>query len=384
MSNATACKLPPEITDRIIDFLCSDKTALSACSLVCKSWLPASRHYLFERLTLSPAGDVERFQEPLDRSVISTIAPYVRHFNILENSRRQWVNSAAPPFKLADFKDVKSLLLSNMHYDSDPQETLRALGASFPGLTLLRLDTVVFDHFNRVLEFICMFPMLEEVHLENVRVKVSDENAPTFEPPPDNPLPHLRSLRLGNKDILVGLWNWCRFYGRSPSIDRLFLVAHRGEVLAIAELLRDLGSSLKHLELGFEIDSMVEEDYAALDLQLNAELSAIHLLLPCSDAGASPIVVAAQVLSRIACPSLREVTLSLQLTLEQLTEGDAWSRLDEALVASELQGLQVMAFRLFDEHGCVIPVVRMDSAVTVATLRTWLPSCEARNVLLLV
>jgi hypothetical protein len=38
--------LPPELDNRIMDFLHSDQDALRACSLVCKDWLFASRLYL--------------------------------------------------------------------------------------------------------------------------------------------------------------------------------------------------------------------------------------------------------------------------------------------------------------------------------------------------
>jgi hypothetical protein len=48
-------KFPTELTERIIDFLYPDKDALTACSLVCKSWNPASRYHLFQELILTPA-----------------------------------------------------------------------------------------------------------------------------------------------------------------------------------------------------------------------------------------------------------------------------------------------------------------------------------------
>jgi hypothetical protein len=49
-------EFPAELTDRIIDFLHSDKRALAACSLVCKSWIPASRCHLFREFTLTSAN----------------------------------------------------------------------------------------------------------------------------------------------------------------------------------------------------------------------------------------------------------------------------------------------------------------------------------------
>jgi hypothetical protein len=63
---------PAELTDRIIDFLHSDKDALSSCSLVCKSWLPSSRYHC--SLCIS-SRNVDSFVKLLD-SPISTIAKY--------------------------------------------------------------------------------------------------------------------------------------------------------------------------------------------------------------------------------------------------------------------------------------------------------------------
>ncbi|KAL4246646.1 hypothetical protein ABKN59_008145 [Abortiporus biennis] len=44
--------LPQELTDTIIDFLHDDRNTLKSCSLVCHSWIPATRFHLFRRITL--------------------------------------------------------------------------------------------------------------------------------------------------------------------------------------------------------------------------------------------------------------------------------------------------------------------------------------------
>ncbi|KAJ6585693.1 hypothetical protein B0H19DRAFT_854687, partial [Mycena capillaripes] len=46
--------MPPELTDRIIDFLWDSQLDLRACSMVCRQWLPSSRHHLFESITVRP------------------------------------------------------------------------------------------------------------------------------------------------------------------------------------------------------------------------------------------------------------------------------------------------------------------------------------------
>ncbi|KAJ7659596.1 hypothetical protein DFH06DRAFT_1297199 [Mycena polygramma] len=47
-------RMPPELTDRIIDCLSDSHPDLRACSLVCRQWLPSSSHHLFESITVQP------------------------------------------------------------------------------------------------------------------------------------------------------------------------------------------------------------------------------------------------------------------------------------------------------------------------------------------
>ncbi|KAJ7223568.1 hypothetical protein GGX14DRAFT_351993, partial [Mycena pura] len=42
----------PEISDCVIDHLSTDKTALKACGLACRQWLPRSRFHLFREVRL--------------------------------------------------------------------------------------------------------------------------------------------------------------------------------------------------------------------------------------------------------------------------------------------------------------------------------------------
>ncbi|KAI3607018.1 hypothetical protein WG66_007874 [Moniliophthora roreri] len=82
MATATDPRLPPELCDRIIDQYQDDKRALSACSLVCKSWLPRSRSILF-----SATPDLsEHSVQVLDALLVSphcTIIPFVRCIRFL-------------------------------------------------------------------------------------------------------------------------------------------------------------------------------------------------------------------------------------------------------------------------------------------------------------
>jgi hypothetical protein len=70
-------RLPPELTDIIIGLLSAqgETATLGACALVCRSWIPASRHNIFAQLTITP----ENISGAADflASATSTIAPVV-------------------------------------------------------------------------------------------------------------------------------------------------------------------------------------------------------------------------------------------------------------------------------------------------------------------
>jgi hypothetical protein len=65
--------LPPELIDRIIDFLHDDKLTLSVCSLVCRNWVPTSRLHYIESMVIDSTVDrlIDLFQSP--SCTISTV-----------------------------------------------------------------------------------------------------------------------------------------------------------------------------------------------------------------------------------------------------------------------------------------------------------------------
>ncbi|KAJ6464831.1 hypothetical protein C8R45DRAFT_1023324, partial [Mycena sanguinolenta] len=71
--------LPPELWDAILDHLHRDRDTLRAAALVCRTWVPTSRFYLFEDIALSPKCPARAARlNALLMSPHSTIAPAVR------------------------------------------------------------------------------------------------------------------------------------------------------------------------------------------------------------------------------------------------------------------------------------------------------------------
>lgn len=98
MCSKTECaqpKLPPELIDRIIDFLHDAPKALIACSLVARSWTAASRYHRFNEVVLLTTACWAKFDRLIEIS--PTMIHYVRSIVIdagCADSTR-WISACA-------------------------------------------------------------------------------------------------------------------------------------------------------------------------------------------------------------------------------------------------------------------------------------------------
>ncbi|KAJ6585706.1 hypothetical protein B0H19DRAFT_426390 [Mycena capillaripes] len=95
-------RLPPELTDRIIDFLWDSHPDLRTCSLVCSQWLPSSRRHLFE-LVMAQTDDrfLALWQSP--SNFLSS------HARILDFGRWSKITDARIPIMLQALPTVRHL-----------------------------------------------------------------------------------------------------------------------------------------------------------------------------------------------------------------------------------------------------------------------------------
>ena len=64
-------RLPPEITDSIVDLLRREREALKKCCLVSKSWVPCARKYLFRRIEFDCSDAVNAWKKTFPDSANS-------------------------------------------------------------------------------------------------------------------------------------------------------------------------------------------------------------------------------------------------------------------------------------------------------------------------
>ncbi|KAJ7774564.1 hypothetical protein DFH07DRAFT_103464 [Mycena maculata] len=132
---------PPELTDRVLDFLHSDVAALSACTLVCREWLPSARFHLFSQIALD-SSDMESFLDDMD--VVGSPRP-----------------SAFSKFAVTGLGNVKSLRIDGLDLSAAPISFPKSL----PHLESLGLHVFQADSFSIVATWLSALPSLRSLVL---------------------------------------------------------------------------------------------------------------------------------------------------------------------------------------------------------------------------
>ena len=152
-------RLPPELTDYIIDFLHSDRKELAKCALVHRSWIPSSRLHLCEVLSLTRRS-ISTFINLL-HSNHSTIEKYVYTLR---------VGSWKPFARLAPFSDrfltLKSLVLGGIQPGIMKMEMDDVLSLWLSRITSLDIRLFQIKRPNEFVRFIDAFSSLEILYLD--------------------------------------------------------------------------------------------------------------------------------------------------------------------------------------------------------------------------
>ena len=164
MQTAMSCSLPPEILDVVVDHLHDEQTALRACCLVSKSWVPRSRTHLFAHIELAD-GSVQSwlkaFPDPLNSP-----AHYTRTLTIHDHDALAVAGPVVAQWICAfPFHNVVDL---NIHSDSRGSGNDRISLVPFHGLSpTVRSLRLTLSHAQpaEVFSLICSFPLLEDFTL---------------------------------------------------------------------------------------------------------------------------------------------------------------------------------------------------------------------------
>lgn len=243
---ATGPRLPPELTDRVIDFLQYDLRALATCALTCRAWLPRSRHHMFRQVRLHYRSG-QSFEALLAkrpelgmqvRELLTTVTR--------SEHRPTWVDEALPNIVLKLPNVTKVVLKGPGVYQSMPLSNLLKLRE----LVLSSCDCLSVDEFASL---VGSLPRLETIIIENARVS---ENTPiSLRRTIDRPV--LKNFVCIYSRLCVGLFSdWIIQESLHTSLESVTLIpVQRTAIPALGRLIDAVQDTLKHLTLAFTSQS---------------------------------------------------------------------------------------------------------------------------------
>ena len=152
-----SCSLPPELLDHIVDHLHDDPTALEACCVVAKSWVPRARSHLFARVEFDTSKHsieqwMRTFPDPSNSPALHTRKLTICGIPVLASSDvdiGDWIRS---------FHNLVDLHLDYCAWEDRDEAIIPFYGLS-PTVRSLRLTSTSFEVFG----LICSFPLLEDL-----------------------------------------------------------------------------------------------------------------------------------------------------------------------------------------------------------------------------
>jgi len=154
MSNPT---LPPETIDHIVDMLHDTPKTLRNCSLVAKSWVPRTRMHLFADIKFSSSKVLESwkktFPDPSNSPAFYTLTLSVNCYwamRAADTEEDGWIRAFSRIVRLDLERYASGVSLPLFHESSPVLKSLR--------LTYSRQDSYILD-------FVCSFPLLEDLTL---------------------------------------------------------------------------------------------------------------------------------------------------------------------------------------------------------------------------
>jgi len=167
MQTAMPYSLPPEILDIVIDHLHDEPTALRACCLVSKSWVPRSRTHLFAHVELTDTSVepwMKAFPDPLNSP-----AHYTRTLTIHDHQLIAVVGPVvANRICTFPFHNVVHLNIHSRFIGSDGDRIpLVPFHGLSPTIRSLRLE-LSHARPSEALGLMCSFPLLEDFAFQDL------------------------------------------------------------------------------------------------------------------------------------------------------------------------------------------------------------------------
>ncbi|KAJ7257805.1 hypothetical protein C8J57DRAFT_545492 [Mycena rebaudengoi] len=162
--------LPGELVDSIIDFTFSDSQTLATCGLVARQWLPSSRFHLFSSIHLRR----DRSRDTVKTFLLLVQSPLATFLScVLEVHLHHRPTYAIPVFSAGDLLALLTrtgLHPRNLFLDCQVSGDNLTLPPGTPqgflaSLTHLRLNSLYEVLLDKLVDYVCGFPLLESLSL---------------------------------------------------------------------------------------------------------------------------------------------------------------------------------------------------------------------------
>jgi hypothetical protein len=338
--------LPQELTDWIIDYLHDDIETLSVCSLVCSSWLPASRYHKFSSITIPNPWSFATC--PAAAPLVRKLTIYLPVFPVVPAQYKDWNMT-----DVSMCTNVETLRLSNVRLDGWLLEAMQS-GFPFPKLTTLILDDCRFETPSDFILLLALFPKL---------IHFTSYNNGTMQILHSNYAEHLdvsKYLPFWNlRSIAIDLW-----VSNIPSLNKMLY--QRGPTLETLTIFKIHGGSHTFYPIAcfncllWFVDPFLYPSWQYLneiiDLSHNNKLH--NLSLPKTPLSSFKI------LSTITSSLLKRLSISF-LSFNEFQDSE-WEVLDECLLGPQFHGLEFVEFFHLDQKtsevrtGNNLPIVIYD------------------------
>lgn len=253
-----AAKLPAELDYLIIDRLSGDKTSLSACSRVCRSWAPVARSHLFRSLDIQSTASnarISAFKEFLQTSpdvcaLIEDLTLSCDRFASFKRKRPEQVSLLSIHVIVMLLPKLQRLTLAGVSLQPKPLNAPDLPLASIPHLHRLRVFGCYFhdEDMSLALDAARLFASLGELQLGGYW-PLEDARGSSVTKPPRLKIEHVHYDSLGAAPTVM-LSDFLRassiFEGLLKSLH--FTWSTWAEVMEYQKILVDAAPHLKRIE----------------------------------------------------------------------------------------------------------------------------------------
>jgi hypothetical protein len=244
---------PAELYDAVISVHAEDRNFVASCALVCRSWVPTSRHILFGDIRLHNRN-VTHFLQLLT-SPICTITSFIQvltfqnptRFNPLLSSHVQGSHSIIAPSKLR-FEEFRGV-------DVDFNSAQNIF--SFDLVSEMEIVNCTFEGYRQLSDTLVLFKDLRRLHMSGIAW--FSDSVPADGP---NFLPRLDTIEMYNCPFVTAMLRHIQPHPPSYRVLRIVRVTaiDAQDMPCIRDTIQPLSMHLKHLELrslGADVDAEI-------------------------------------------------------------------------------------------------------------------------------